>query len=78
MADLRMERSQDMKMNQMRKTIIYSLLEDTNQNIAKYAAQMGGSKRIDITFINDMKLDELITVLVCQSGTILRFSLYRD
>jgi hypothetical protein len=57
--------------------MIYSLREEINQNIARYAAQTGGSKRIDITFIKDMKCGELMGVFVCQLGTKLRSSLYR-
>lgn len=78
MADFRTESNQDMKMNHIRKTMIYSLLEEISQKIARYAAHMGGSKRIEITFIKDMKFGELMGVFVCQSGTKLRSSLYRD
>jgi len=67
-----------MKMNQIKNTIIYSLRDEISQNKARYPAHTGGSKRIDMMFMNVMKLEEAIEGLFCQPGTMFRSSLYRD
>jgi hypothetical protein len=54
MADLKTESSQLRKINQIKKTIISNFLDEMSQNIARYAAQIGGSSSIDTTFMKSM------------------------
>lgn len=55
MADLKTESNQLRKINQIKNTIISNFLEEMSQNIARYAAQIGGSSNIETTFMKSMK-----------------------
>lgn len=50
--------TQDRKMNHTKKTIISSFLDETNQNMATYPAQITGLKILEITFMKAMNADD--------------------
>lgn len=68
--------TQDRKINHTKKTIIYSFLEETNQNMAIYPAQMTGLNMLEMIFMKVINADDPSDDSSCIPGTTFKSTLY--